>query len=416
MIILRLGWRNLWRNPRRSLITIGGLAFAFAFLIALVGFGRGLSIQMLRNGTEMMVGHIQVHDGRYLPDRALNRTIGGVDGTDWQGLIMRLRRYPKVREAAPRVYGSALVSKGDRSSGAQLVGVEPASERALSRVFTAETAAALAARGSIIVGELLALDLGAQVGDKVAVVTPASDGTLGNSLFRITGILHTGIPSFDRSLAVIRIEDAMEQLVLSPGQIHEIAIRIDNPMDAPAVARDLATRAGLPAGAEVWSWRELLPQLSSYVGWTEALNRLIVALVVLFASMGVLNTMMMATFERVHEFGVLNAVGTGPASIIGAVLVESFLLVLFGLTGGLGLGWLMMQYMMTYGINLGWWMGEVTMVGTRFDPIVKAAWNWQLIPWAAASLAVAAVAASYWPARKATQVAPVVALRAPVMT
>ncbi|MBZ5583392.1 MAG: ABC transporter permease, partial [Acidobacteriia bacterium] len=358
MITIVLGWRNLWRNSRRSLITIGGFSCAFAFLIALVGFGRGLSIQMLRNGTELMAGHIQIHDRQYLPDRILHRTIGGAEGADWQGLIERLRRYPKVRQAAPRVYGSALLSTGDKSSGAQVVGVEPASERGLGRLFTEETAASLAVRGSLVAGEVLALDLGARIGSEVAVVTQASDGTLGNSLFRLTGILRTGLPQLDRSLAVIRLDDAMELLALPPGRIHEIAVKVDNPMDAPAVARDLASRAALPAEAQALSWRELLPQLSSYVEQIDAVNRFIVGLVVLFASMGVLNTMMMATFERVREFGVLNAIGMGPGAITGAVLVESFLLASLGLAGGLGLGWVLMQYLMTHGMNLARWTGE----------------------------------------------------------
>jgi ABC-type lipoprotein release transport system permease subunit len=415
VIAVRLGWRNLWRNPRRSLITIGGLALAFAFLIALVGFGRGLSVQMLRNGTELMAGHIQVHDRGYLPDRALHRTIGGLDGAPWQSLIGRLRRYTKVHQATPRVYGSALLSTGNKSSGAQIVGVEPASERALSRVFTARAAASLASSGSIVVGHLLALDLGAHVGDEVAVVTQAADGTLGNALFRVTATLHTGIPQVDRSLAVVRIEDAMQLLALAPERIHEIAIAIDNPMDAPAFARELTAGGALPAGAEARSWRELLPQLSSYVQQVNAVNRFIVALVVLFASMGVLNTMMMATFERVREFGVLSAIGMGPASIVSSVLVESFLLVALGLTGGLGLGWLLMQYLMTRGVDLEWWTGEIAIAQARLDPIVKAAWDWRMLAWAAASLALAAVAAAYWPARRATRVDPVEALRAPVM-
>ena len=330
MIALRLGWRNLWRNKRRSLITIGGIAFAFAFLIALVGFGRGLGIQMMRNGTELMIGHLQVHDGRYLPDRPLHRTIGGRGGTDWPGLIERLRRYPKVSQAAPRVYGSALLSTGAKSSGAQIVGVDPTAERALSRVFTAETAASLAGRGSLVMGEILALDLGARPGDEVAVVAQASDGTLGNSLFRVAGTVRTGLPHLDRLLAIIRLDEAQELLALPPERIHEIAVRVDDPMDAPRIARELSGLAGFPAEALAQSWRELLPQLSSYVQMVDAVNRFIVMLVVLFASMGVLNTMTMATFERIREFGMLNAVGMGPGLIIRSILVESFLLVSLG--------------------------------------------------------------------------------------
>ena len=96
MITIVLGWRNLWRNSRRSLITIGGFSCAFAFLIALVGFGRGLSIQMLRNGTELMAGHIQIHDRQYLPDRILHRTIGGAERTERAPPARALRLNPPV--------------------------------------------------------------------------------------------------------------------------------------------------------------------------------------------------------------------------------------------------------------------------------------------------------------------------------
>ncbi len=412
MLTVRLGWRNLWRNPRRSAITVAGGAFAFAFLIALVGFGHGLSRQVLRNGTELMVGDIQLHDTAYLPDRELHRTMGGAQGAAWPELLERLRRLRIVRHAVPRVYSPALLSTGDRSAGAQLVGVEPESETRMSRVFTRQAAAALAAPGSLVLGDLLALDLGAGLGSEVALVAQAFDGTLGNALFRVTGIVHTGMPQLDRSLAFVRLEDGVSLLALPAGRIHEIAIKIDDPMAAPTVAQALVRRAGLPPTISARSWRELLPQLSSYVQMVDGVNRFLVALVVLFASMSVLNTMTMATFERIPEFGMLSAIGMEPAAITRSVLVESFLLVLLSLAGGLALGSLLMQYLMTRGMDLTWWMDDFAMVETRLDPIVKAAWDWRLVAWAAVSLALAAVAAAYWPARRGTRLDPVVAMGA----
>ena len=416
MTILRLGWRNLWRNPRRSLITVCGLAFAFAFLIALAGFGRGLVVQLLRNGTELMVGHLQVHDGAYLPDRGLRDTLGGLAGTGWRGLLLRLRQHPRVRQAAPRVYGFALLSTGGRSSGAQLTGVEAEAERSLGRLFRADGAAVLAARNSLVLGEALALDLGVRPGEELAVVSPAADGTLGNQLFRVTGIIRTGLPFLDRSLALARLEDVQELLALPASRIHEIAVRLDDPMAASAVARELDLGGALPAGAQARGWGELLPQLSSYVGFIDALTVFITLVVVLFAAMGVLNTMLMASFERVREFGMLNALGMAPGSILGTVLAESLLLVLLGLAAGLGLAFVMMHFLTTRGMDLRWWTGELAMVNTRLDPVVKGVWPWNVIPWAAGCLALAAVAAAWWPARRATRMDPVQALRAPVLT
>lgn len=414
-MLFRLGWRNLWRNTRRSLITMAGLGVAFGFLIVLIGFSRGLSLQLLRNGTELMVGHIQVHDAQYLPDRVLYDTIGGRDGADWHAIVARMNQHPAVRHAAPRVYAFGLLSTGTRSSGGQIVGVDPAAEQGLNRLFTRDLVASLSGPHAIALGERLALDLGAVVGDDVAVIAPASDGTQGNELFRLTAIVRTGLPALDRSLALTRLDDAQSLLALEPERIHEIAVAVGDPMDAAVVAPELARTAGLPEHTVVQGWRDLLPQLSNYIAFVRAINAFIIGLIVLFSSMGVLNTMAMATFERVREFGMLNAIGMKPSAIIASVLLESLFLVSLGLASGLGLGAVLMAYLTTRGLNLSWLTGELAMFESRLDPVVKGVWDWQTIPWAALSLAVATVAAAYWPSRRATRVDPVEALQAPVM-
>jgi ABC-type lipoprotein release transport system permease subunit len=415
MMIVRLGWRNLWRNIRRSLITISGFAFAFAFLIVLLGFTHGVILQLLRNGTELMVGHLQLHDGAYLPDRSINNTIGGQGGADWQAAVARIRRYPSVRHAAPRVYGFGLFSTGNRSAGGQIVGVVASDEKRFNRLFTDDLAASLTTRNAVALGDQLALDIGAKVGDEVAVIAPAADGTQGNLLARVTALVHTGFPALDRSLALMRIEDVQTLLALDPSRIHEIAVSIHDPMEASAIAPDLARVAGLPAGTEVKGWRELLPQLSDYIDAARGVNTLIIGLVVLFASVSLLNAMAMATFERTHEFGVLHAIGMKPQLILATVLIESLCLAALGLAGGLILGTPPMIYLTTRGVNLSWFTGEIAMFGSRIDPLVKGVWDWQAIPRAALSLALATVVAAYWPARRATRIDAVEALRAPVI-
>lgn len=415
MMIFRLGWRNLWRNIRRSLITISGFAFAFAFLIVLLGFSRGFIMQLLRNGTELMVGHLQLHDGGYLPNRSLYNTIGGPKGADWQAALARIRRHPSVRHAAPRVYGFALFSTGDRSAGGQLVGVVPSDETGFNRLFTGDLAASLTTGHSLALGERLAIDIGAKVGDDVAVIAPAADGTQGNVLAHVTAIVRTGLPALDRSLALMRLEDVQAILVLEPARIHEIAVSVGDPMEASAIAAELARAAGLPDGTEVKGWRELLPQLSDYVDATRAINTLILGLVVIFTGVSLLNATAMATFERTHEFGVLNAIGMKPRLIVAMVLSESLCLVAFGLMGGLMLGTPPMMYLATHGVNLSRLTGEFAMFDSRIDPLVKGVWDWQAMPRVALSLAVATMAAAYWPARRATHIDAVEALRAPVM-
>jgi ABC-type lipoprotein release transport system permease subunit len=416
MIIFRLGWRNLWRNTRRSLITLAGIAFAFALLIALVGFAKGLITQMLRNGADLLVGHIQIHDSSYLPDRSLYDTIGGAPGSDWPKLLTDLRRQPDVRSVAPRVYGFGLVSTGDKSSGAEIIGIDPQAEQGLSRAISRDALARLSEPHAIVIGELLALELGAREGDEVAIVAQAADGTLGNDLFRVRAVIRTGLAYLDRSLTLARLEDVQQLLALAPNRIHEIAIRIDDPMKASAVAVRLRHLSDLPAHSAVESWRELLPQLSAYVDVAGGANAFIIGLVVLFASIGVLNTMMMATFERFREVGMLSAIGMRPRLITATFLAESFILALLGLAAGLALGAVIMRLLITHGLDLSRWTGELSMVGTKLDPVVKGAWDWTAVKWAGVSLCIATVVAAYLPARRAAHVNPVEALHAPVMT
>ncbi|RPI29801.1 MAG: ABC transporter permease [Acidobacteria bacterium] len=414
MIVVRLGWRNLWRNSRRSLITIAGIAFAFAFLIAMIGLARGLVVQLLRNGTELMVGHIQIHDRDYLPDRDIYETVGNLEGHDWPRLLERLERHPQILAVSPRVFGFGLLSTGEQSAGAQIIGVDPRHEAEVSRLVDANALAKLRP-GSLLLGVTLAQELNASEGDEVAAVTQAADGTLGNELFKVAGIVRTGLAYLDRSVAFSRIDDLQLLLALEPSRIHEIAIRIQDPLGAAEVGRQISQMQGLPTGIVVQTWRDLLPQLSEYLELAGGANAFIIGLVVIFAAFGVLNTMMMATFERIREIGMLNSFGMRPALITLTIMLEALFLALLGLAAGFGVGAVMMHYFSVYGLDLTRWTGQLTMVQARVDPVLKAAWNWNAVIGAAISLCVATLIAAYLPARRAVRVDPVEALRAPVL-
>jgi len=414
MIVVRMGWRNLWRNPRRSVITIAGIAFAFAFLIAMIGLANGLVLQLLRNGTELMVGHVQIHDPQYLPDRDFYETLGNAEGFDWRPLLSRLEQDEQVLAASPRVFGFGLLSTGERSAGAQIVGVDPELEKRVSRIVDAGSLAELRP-GSLLLGELLAQELGARRGGEIAAVTQAADGTLGNELFTVSRTVRTGLPYMDRTIAFARIEDLQRLMALDPARIHEIAIRIKDPLAAPDLSRQIGRIPGLPRDVSVQSWRELLPQLSDYLNVAGGANAFIIGLVVIFAAFGVLNTMMMVTFERIREIGMLNAFGMRPSKIVGTILFEAFFLGLLGLLAGFLFGLAMMQYLSVHGLDLSRWTGELSMLQARVDPVLKAAWNWNAVAGAAVSLSLATVIAAYLPARKAVRVDPVEALHAPVL-
>lgn len=415
LLTLKLGWRNLWRNPRRSLITTGAFAAAYAFVIAEVGILEGLKFQLLGNGTLLLLGHLQIHAQTYLPDRGLYDTIGGEDGIDVAALLSELEHRSESVRATPRVQAFGLVSLGDHSAGAELLGIDPRREVRVTTLIPREMSGRLGETGSrfMLLGDVLARELGARPGDEVAVVTQAADGSLGNNLFTIAATVHTGLSHLDRSLAVMHLGDLQALLSLGPRRIHEIAVVTGDVTAADSVTRQLNRSGLLPRGSAARSWGDLSPQLKDYVSLTEGMNGLVIFLVALFAGFGVLNTMMMAVFERTREIGMLQALGTGPSVIVTSILAESIILAAVGTAAGFGLGALLMRFLVERGIDLSRWVGELSMIGTRFDPVLHGAWAVRPIGYAAAGLVAAAAVAALIPARRAVRMNPVVALTAP---
>ncbi len=295
------------------------------------------------------------------------------------------------------------------------MGVDPQVESTVSSFLSELQAGALddSVERSLLLGDVLARELEASSGSQVAIVTQAADGSLGNDLFLVSGILHTGLSYLDRSLAVLYLADLQELLALRPDEVHEIAVKIGDPMAADAFAAQLNASENWPATTVARSWGELAPQLRDYVGLAQGMYGFIILIIGLFTATGVLNTMMMSVFERTREIGLVSALGMRPLLIVSSILLESLFLGILGLIGGFGLGAWGMSYLTTQGLDLRRWMGELSMLGTRMDPILKASWGWDYVFWSALGLLLATLLAALFPAVKAARLNPVQALSAP---
>ena len=159
----RLGWRNLWRNSRRTLITALGIGAAFLILIVLIGLLGGVREQLLRNGTELMLGHVQIHRAEYLPDRHVADTI---PTTELPRVLEQIAAHPDVRALAPRVRVDGLIASADASAGGQLLGVDPGREARVTTLLEAVGAERLGEPGGhgIVLGVGLAKNGGVRRG------------------------------------------------------------------------------------------------------------------------------------------------------------------------------------------------------------------------------------------------------------
>lgn len=393
---------------------MAAVAVACAVLITVQSLQEGLVRQTLENGTRLMLGHLQIQDAEFRKDRNLYDTIGGASGTDVRALLAAVERRGGVL-SAPRVTAFALLSTGERSSGAEILGVDPLREGRVTRVLeTIVRGEGLggAPRGSVLLGQALAEELHTGVGDEVAVITQAADGSVGNELWRVRGIVRTGLAPLDRSLAVAAIDDVQQLLALAPERIHQVVARLGDPEQARAVAAILTAERLLPPGARAESWETLVPILADYRRLIGAWGWVMLGIVGTFAGFGVLNTMLMAVFERTHEFGVLAALGLRPPLLVAMVLAECASLAVVGITAGIALGASGMAYAVVHGWDLTRWSEGLTLSGVLIDPMLRGAWTWRAVPPIAVSLAAIVVLAGLIPALRAARLRPVAALAA----
>jgi ABC-type lipoprotein release transport system permease subunit len=366
-MLVRTAWRNLWRNGRRTAITLAAVMFCTAILIVARALTIGLLEGAVRNATQLVVGEVEVHAPGYLADRSLYRTVPDA------GAILGAADAAGVGAVA-RSYGDGLVAHGVKSAGALFWGVDPARERRAfdlaGHVATGGFLPAEPGRG-VVVGRKLARSLGVAPGDELVVVVQAADGSLGNELFTVVGILEAVGETTDRSAAIVHRAD-WEALFVAPGQVHEVALngRGRLPLDALAA---LAHRAA-PA-ADVRTWRDLLPMLADMLANLDVMLWIFGGIFFFAAGLGVMNTMLMATHERIREFGVLKALGTSPWRIVADVATESLLLALVGGLAGAALGAGGAVWLSVHGIDTRTFAGQTSFAGVAFDPIWRAAFQ-----------------------------------------
>ena len=352
-------WRNLWRNRRRSLITIGALAFTVALLVLTGSLSEGMVRGMIRSATETSMGLVEAHAPGYRSEHSFYNSIADdrpiMEAADRLGIAVTRRSY-----------GFGLAAFGEKSAGAQVWGVDPAAERKAFRFpqklvegeFPGD-----AAEGKVVLGRKLARILKAGVGDDIVLVVQAADGSMGNELLRVSGIFAFIGDDFDRSAAVVHADD-FERLFVSEGRIHELAFIAHDGRTAEEMAAQLAPFAG---PLEMKTWRELAPPLSDMDLMMRGMMAFMALVFSLAAGFGVVNTMAMAVHERVREYGVLKALGATPMRLFTDTSIEALLMGCLGSALGGVLGVLLSWWFHVHPIDLSGALGDISFVGVAFD-------------------------------------------------
>jgi putative ABC transport system permease protein len=405
----RIAIRNLGRNPKRTVLAAAALAFGFFAAVLMIAVSDGMTAELIDNATGTLAGQVQIHAHGYLPARHPWDTIGGDSGIDLAATLRSLTTAADITGAAPRVYGGGLVSVGDHTEAAMLLGVDPARERGVSRLLESLTAgrAPRAHAREVVLGSETARRLRARSGDTLVIVAPAADGSLGNDLFIITGVFHTGLADLDAGMAVLPLDALQNLLALAPGRVHEIALGVRDPVAAPGIAAALAGRPGVRAlRVDVDPWTVFSPEIASFADLMRSSNALLVAIVFLMAIFGVSNTLLMSTFERRREFAVEGALGVPRAAIARTVVYEGAVLGLLSLVAGAALVAPILWWWHVAPLDISRFVGGFTVSGALVRPQLRTELSFGEPAVTAVALLVTSLLASVWPAWRATRQAP----------
>ncbi|MCH8856831.1 MAG: ABC transporter permease, partial [Proteobacteria bacterium] len=347
-MIARIAFRNIFRQKRRSILTALMIAGGFALSSVSLGISEGSYDRIIDMFTRDHTGHVQVHRSGYLDRPSIYKTI-----TDPQALGAALAEYPGVAAWAPRLYSPALAFRGKKTTGAQLVGVDPEREGITTRLPAKISQGRFLTREpeyGVLLASGLARILQAEIGDEIVLIAQGADGSIANDLFRVVGILGASGQVRQGMRCYLHIEAAREFLVL-PDRAHEVALLLDEPRDSRTIAADLTTALGRP-DLDIDPWEVVEHQFYQAMRADVQGMWITLVIVMIIVAVGILNTVLMTILERTREFGVLRALGTRPRDVFALVVLETSFLALLSLVPGVLLGAGCNHLLAVYGIQL----------------------------------------------------------------
>ncbi len=403
-MLLALAIRNVWRNRRRTLLTLSAMTLSAALLMLCLGIFSGMFRDMLSSVTEQYFGHLVISAAGYQDDRDLFTNFRADQP-------LELLTSPEILGASPRLRGFGLLSHGQNSVPGELIGIRPDRERQVTRFqeqLQDGTYLAPGDRNGAVLGVGLARRLEVQTGDELVFVSQAADGSIGNDLLVVRGIFATGDVGHDNSLVLVPLGWLQDLLVL-PGRLHEISLRIRRPLEAASLAAALRPR--LPDGLELFDWGEMLPEMKEVIASYDVSRLIFVSILYFATGLGILNTFFMSVMERTCEFGVLMAIGLRPGQVRLLVLLETLVMGGIGLVAGTCCGFLLTLYMVIFGIDLSGSLTPITYAGGTILPRLSAVIEPANFYIPGLALLVVCLLAGFLPANRAARMQPVQAIR-----
>ena len=347
--MLTLAWRNIWRNPRRTALTLLAIAFASGILVFFIGLQQSAFDTSIKANISIFHGFLQVQKDGYLKNPEIRKTIMGASE-----LRDRIVTLPGVKAVAQRAIGFGLLSSAERTYGAQVVGVEVDREGSVSTIpsliregnyLSAESAL------EAVIGKDLARNLKIKVGEEITLLGQGKDGSVAATVLKLVGIFESGAREMDRNMIEIPLGTFSDVFSLSD-EAHTLVIVGDDLRKLAELSEKVRTVLQGENASEklvVHSWDELLPGLLQAIQLDTAGHVIFRSALIIIVMFSVLNTFLMSVMERTREFGVMLALGETPFQLALLIILECLLLTLLGVVLGTTFGSATILYYGKYG-------------------------------------------------------------------
>jgi putative ABC transport system permease protein len=347
---IKMAWRNIWRNPRRSVLTIAAIAFACLLLVFMLSWQFGSYDTMINTSVKIHTGHLQVQAQGYNEKRDIRLVI-----PDPEPIRHVMKSIPEVAAYTFRANAFSLVSSRDRTYGVLVVGIDPAGEKEVStlkRIVQRGDYLDESDSGAALVGELLAENLHVDLGDELVLLGQGRDGSVAATVVTIKGLYRSGQDDFDRSALHITLKNFQDTYFMR-GAVHECVVLSASLHDVAMVKERVMDRLGGLTQRHmlvVLDWMDLMPGLKEAIQMDLYSGLIFYLILIVVVTFSILNTFLMAVFERTREFGVLLSIGTRPGRLSKILLIESTAMTLIGIVLGIIAGCLITWYFQNHGI------------------------------------------------------------------
>lgn len=399
-----IAWRNIWRHRTRSLVIILSVTLGLWGGIFIMALSAGVSEQRKQDVIYNYLSHMQLHHPDFKDERQIKDIIpAGVK------VLERIVQQPQVQHATARTLSIGMANSPTDATGVQIIGVWPEREQQISDLnekVIEGTYFGEDMRNPVVIGAALADQLGVKLRSKVVLTFQDSSNNIVAGAFRVQGIFSTASTEFDKGMVYVRASD-MARLMETEPLVHEIAILVHNEADQ-LLALQAELQNAFPNLA-VETWKDLSPELRYLDEAMDYFLYIFIAVILLALSFGLVNTMLMAVLERTRELGMLMAIGMNKARVFAMIVLETLYLAFFGGLLGIGLSVLTIKFFERQGIYLP--MVEEGMSSFGMSATLYPMLDWSYFPGLIAMVLLFAMLSALYPAYKALQLKPVVAIR-----